>query len=43
MGTIKNPKEEVKNMYPPKQKNVEKLERYIEQLKKNGELRENDV
>ena len=43
MGVVRKASEEVKNMYPPKKKNVEKLERYIEKLKEEGQLREHDV
>ena len=29
---------DMRNMYKPKQENVEKLDRYIEKLKKDGKL-----
>ena len=41
MGSVKD--KDVNKMYKPKQKNVEKLERYIEKLKEEGHLREHDV
>jgi hypothetical protein len=40
---MKDAKEKIKRMYPPKQKNVERLEKYIEKLKEEGQLREHDV
>lgn len=38
MGSVK-----VENMRPPKKKNVEKLERYVEKLKEKGKLRDHDA
>ena len=36
-------KTKVDRMYAPKEKNLERLERYVEKLKRNGELREHDA
>lgn len=40
MGSVKD---RIENMYRPKQKNVEKLERYVEKLKDEGRLRDHDA
>lgn len=36
-------KEKIKNMYKPKEKNVERLEKYVEKLKDEGKLRDHDA
>lgn len=39
MGAISK----VEDMYKPKDKNVERLEKYVEKLKENGKLRDHDA
>ena len=42
MGTV-NKGTNIEGMYKPKEKNVEKLERYVEKLKEKGKLRDHDA
>ena len=40
MGPVKK---KIENMYKPKEKNVERLNRFVEKLKNEGELRDHDA